>query len=158
MTAISIIEQDAVASAPARLVLTSRLGGEDYGIDILAVQEIRRYEPPTRILNAASHLRGVLDLRGVIVPIVDLRRLLRLPAETGNDTATVIVNVQGRTVGLVVDAVADVVTLDPAHILPRPALAGQPAVDFIVGLARLEARTGQRLLQLMDLTALLRDL
>lgn len=158
MTALSVIEQDAVARAAAPEVLTSRLGNEEYGIDILSVQEIRRYEPPTRIANAATHLLGVMNLRGVIVPIVDLRRRLGLPAENGADTVTVVVNLAHRTVGLVVDAVHDVVTLNREQVHPRPALGGGAEADFIVGLASLESGNDQRLLLLIDLAVLLRDL
>ncbi|MFG6487030.1 chemotaxis protein CheW [Roseateles sp. BYS78W] len=158
MTALSVIEHQAVASVAPQEVLSSRLGAEDYGIDILAIQEIRRYESPTRIANASGHLLGVMDLRGVIVPIVDLRRLLGLPAENGSNTVTVVVTLAGRTVGLVVDSVSDVVALSAEQIRPRPHLGGQGNIDFIVGLAQLNTIDGQRLLQLVDLDALLRDL
>lgn len=159
MTAISLIERSAVgAASPPRQVLSSRLGAEEYGIDILAVQEIRRYEPPTRIANAATHLLGVMNLRGVIVPIVDLRDRLGLQAVNGTDTVTVVVNLGGRTVGLVVDAVSDVVALAPEQIQPRPRLGDRVDAGFIVGVASLNAATGQRLLLLIDLVALLRDL
>lgn len=158
MTALTVIEHAAVASAVPREVLTSRLGAEEYGIDILAVQEIRRYEAPTRIANAASHLLGIMNLRGVIVPIVDLRRHLGLPVENGNDTVTVVVNIANRTLGLVVDAVHDVVALQSGHIQPRPALGSPTDADFIVGLATLDGADGPRLLQLTDLAALLRHL
>lgn len=158
MTALSIIEHKAVEAVMPREVLTSRLGGEEYGIDILAVQEIRSYATPTRIANAPGHVLGVMNLRGVIVPIMDLRRLLGLPAENGMNTVTVIVIVAGRTVGLVVDSVSDVVALGPEQIQPRPALGAQVDTDFIVGLAQLSDADGQRLLQLMDLAALLRNL
>lgn len=158
MTALSVIEHDALSTAAPREVLTSRLGEEAYGIDILAVQEIRRLEPATRIANAPAHVLGVINLRGVIVPIVDLRRLLGLPADNGTHTVTVVVNLGARTVGLVVDAVSDVVALTPAQIQPRPSLGPRVDADFIVGLAHLDAAEGQRLLLLVDLAALLRDL
>ena len=154
MTAISIIENKAVATAAAPEVLASRLGAEEYGIDILAVQEIRRYEAPTRLANAAGHLLGVTDLRGVIVPIVDLRRSMGLPAEYGANTVTVVVNVARRTVGLVVDSVSDVLALQPGQVRPRPG----PAADCIRGLATLEGAQGPLLLLLLDIPALLRDL
>ncbi|MFG6461963.1 chemotaxis protein CheW [Roseateles sp. DXS20W] len=158
MTALTVIEHTAVASAASREVLTSRLGAEEYGIDILAVQEIRRYEAPTRIANAAGHLLGVMNLRGAIVPIVDLRRHLGLPAENGIDTVTVVVNVASRTLGLVVDAVSDVVALQPGHIQPCPALGSATDDGFIVALATVDGADGPRLLQLTDLAALLRHL
>ena len=138
MTALSVIEQQAVETAAPREVLTCRLGAEAYAIDILAVQEIRRQEPATRIANAPAHVLGVMNLRGVIVPIV--------------------VNVGHRTVGLVVDAVSDVVALGAEQIQPRPSLGRQVAAVFIVGLAQVEGAEGQRLLQLVDLSALLRHL
>lgn len=158
MTALSIIENQALASAAPREVLTSRLGGEEYGIDILAVQEIRSYEPPTRIANAASHMRGVMNLRGVIVPIIDLRRLLGLPADHDLNTVTVIVNVGARTVGLVVDSVSDVVALLPDTVQPRPSLPHRGDADFVSGIATLGSGEQARLLQLMNLHTLLQGL
>ena len=157
MTALSVIEHAAVstASAAASEVLTFRLGSEQYGIDILAVQEIRHFEPPTRIAQSAWHLLGVLNLRGVIMPVVDLRRRLGLSDENGLNTVTVIVNVAGRTVGLVVDAVSEVLALDAGKIQPRPALGS--GADFIVGLAPV-GDPATSLLLLVDLAALLHDL
>lgn len=157
MTAISVIENNALTAAAPLEVLTSRLGEEEYGIDILAVQEIRRFEQPTRIANAASHLLGIMNLRGVIVPIIDLRLRMGLPAENGVNTVTVVVNVAGRTLGLVVDGVSDVVALTREQVQPRPGLGGQVDVNHIVGLATLESADGPRMLMLMDLAALLRD-
>ena len=158
MTALSLIEHNAVEAAMPHEVLTSRIGAEEYGIDILAVQEIRRYETPTRIANAPMHMLGVMNLRGVIVPIVDLRHLLRLPAANDANTVTVVVNVGSRTLGLVVDAVSDVMALSAEQIQPRPAFGGQVDADFIVGLAQVTTGDTQRLLLLLDLNALLRDL
>jgi len=158
MTALTVIEQQAMAAAAPREVLNCRLGGEEYGIDILAVQEIRRFEPATRIANAAAHLLGVTNLRGVIVPIIDLRHRMGLPAVIGPETVIIIVVVAGRTVGLTVDSVADVVALKREQIQPRPGLGNQVDADYIVGLATLNAGNGQRMLILIDLEALLRDL
>ncbi|MCF8204569.1 MAG: chemotaxis protein CheW [Methylotenera sp.] len=158
MTALSVIEHQALETAAPREVLTCRLGAEAYAIDILAVQEIRRQEPATRIANAPAHVLGVMNLRGVIVPIVDLRRQFGLPAENGTHTVTIVVNVGHRTVGLVVDAVSDVVALSAEQIQPRPSLGQQVAADFIVGLAQVDSPEGLRLLQLVDLTALLGEL
>lgn len=155
MTALTVIEQQAVQAAAPLEVLTSRLGEEEYGINILAVQEIRSYEQPTRIANAASHMLGIMNLRGVIVPIIDLRRLLGLPAENGVNTVTVVVNFGGRTVGLVVDGVSDVVALGGTQIQPRPPL-GTVDADFIVGLATLDT-TPPRMLLILDLGLLLQD-
>ena len=92
--------------------LTFRLGEEEYGIDILRVQEIRSYEQPTRIANAPAFIKGVVNLRGVIVPIVDLRLKLGCDtAEYNSFTVVIVLNVKGRVVGAVVDSVSDVLEL-----------------------------------------------
>jgi chemotaxis signal transduction protein len=98
---------------------TTPLGGEQYGIDILKVQEIRGYEAPTRIANAPSFILGVLNLRGVIVPIWDMRIKLRMDrADYDSHTVTIVLNVGERVIGLVVDAVQDVVALKAEAIVP----------------------------------------
>ena len=105
-------EAFSMAAARSGEYLTFRLGGEEYGIDILRVQEIRSYEPPTRIANAPSFIKGVVNLRGVIVPIIDLR--VKLGCETieyNAFTVVVVLNVKGRVVGAVVDSVSDVLAL-----------------------------------------------
>ena len=102
--------------------LTFRLGAEEYGIDILKVQEIRSYEPPTRIANAPEFIKGVVNLRGVIVPIVDLRLKLGCPtAEYNSFTVVIVLNVRNRVVGAVVDSVSDVLELNRDAIRPAPA-------------------------------------
>src|SRR3982750_247340 len=91
--------------------LTFRLGAEEYGIDILRVQEIRSYEAPTRIANAPAFVKGVVNLRGVIVPIVDMRIKFNLtPVNYDSFTVVIVLNIAGRVVGMVVDAVSDVIT------------------------------------------------
>jgi purine-binding chemotaxis protein CheW len=154
------IETEAVTSIAApREVLSFRLGAEEYGIDILCVQEIRSYELPTRIANAPPHVRGVVNLRGVIVPIVDLRLKLGL-AEAPCDatTATVVLTLGARTVGVVVDSVSDVIELDAAAIKPPPQLAAGAIDDaFLNGIATLPAAGAQRerLLILVDIARLM---
>lgn len=133
--------------------LSFRLGDEAYGIDILSVQEIRSYEPPTRMAGAPAFIKGVIDLRGVIVPIVDLRLKFGLTEVAPTDTTVVVVlNVLGRVVGAVVDAVSDVIELAPQAIRPAPAL-NSAVVDtrFVTGLAS----QGDRLLILVDITRLM---
>ena len=118
-------EADALA-ARAGEYLTFRLGGEEYGIDILRVQEIRSYEQPTRIANAPGYIKGVVNLRGVIVPIVDLRvRLGCAQAEYNHFTVVIVLNVKGRVVGAVVDSVSDVLELPAEAIRPAPPMATQ---------------------------------
>jgi len=104
-------------AAGAREYLTFRLDQEEYGIDILKVQEIRGYEPPTRVANAPSFLKGVVNLRGTIVPIVDMRLKFNCAkAEYNSFTVVIILNLRSRIVGIVVDSVSDVMEL-PAESL-----------------------------------------
>jgi len=132
--------------------LTFRLGGEEYGIDILKVQEIRSYEPPTRIANAPAFIKGVVNLRGVIVPIVDLR--LRLGCESAEYSAltvVIVLNVKGRVVGAVVDSVSDVLELAKDAIRPAPEMASAVDASFITGIGSV----GERMLILMDIEGLM---
>src|SRR5215217_1384188 len=103
--------------------LAFTLGKEEYGIDIQKVSEIRNYEAPTRIASAPDFVKGVLNLRGIIVPIVDMRIRFSLGApEYGPFTVVIILNIGTRVVGMVVDAVSDVTTLTPDQIKPTPDL------------------------------------
>lgn len=132
--------------------LTFRLGGEEYGIDILKVQEIRSYEPPTRIANAPSFIKGVVNLRGVIVPIVDLR--LKLGCETADYnsfTVVIVLNVKGRVVGAVVDSVSDVLELEAGAIRPAPEMSSAIDTTFITGIGSV----AERMLILMDIEGLM---
>jgi purine-binding chemotaxis protein CheW len=132
--------------------LTFRLGEEEYGIDILRVQEIRSYETPTRIANTPDFLRGVVNLRGVIVPIVDLRlKLACASAEFNPFTVVIVLNVKGRVIGAVVDAVSDVCELGGDQIKPAPTLNTAVDMSFITGIANV----GERMLILMDIEALM---
>ncbi len=143
------------ATAPAAEggeFLTFRLGGEEYGIDILRVQEIRSYEQPTRIANAPGFIKGVVNLRGVIVPIIDLR--LKLGCETAEYnafTVVIVLNVRGRVVGAVVDSVSDVLELSRDHIKPAPELQSNVEANFITGIGSV----GDRMLILMDIEGLM---
>ena len=132
--------------------LTFRLGGEEYGIDILRVQEIRSYEQPTRIANSPAFLQGVVNLRGVIVPIIDLRLKLSCQTAEFNDfTVVIVLNVRGRVIGAVVDAVSDVLELGGDTIKPAPAMNSQVDMSYITGIANV----GERMLILMDIEALM---
>ncbi len=133
--------------------LTFRLGAEEYGIDILKVQEIRSYEPPTRIANAPEFIKGVVNLRGVIVPIVDLRLKLGCPTiEYNSFTVVIVLNVRNRVVGAVVDSVSDVLELKRDEIRPAPEMSSA-AVDtsFITGIGAVS----DRMLILMDIEGLM---
>ena len=144
---------EAAAAARAGEYLTFRLGGEEYGIDILRVQEIRSYEQPTRIANAPGYLKGVVNLRGVIVPIVDLRvRLGCAQAEYNHFTVVIVLNVKGRVVGAVVDSVSDVLELSAQTIRPAPPMATTGSDHACVtGIGSV----GDRMLILMDIEALM---
>jgi purine-binding chemotaxis protein CheW len=135
----------------AREYLTFRLGTEEYGIDILKVQEIRGYEQPTRIANAPDFIKGVVNLRGTIVPIVDMRMRFGCAKVEYNDfTVSVILSVGGRVVGVVVDSVSDVLEIPAEAIRPAPEI--QSAVDarYILGIGQV----GERMLILLDIAAL----
>jgi purine-binding chemotaxis protein CheW len=139
-------------SARAREYLTFRLGNEEYGIDILRVQEIRGYEPPTRIANAPAFIKGVVNLRGVIVPIVDLRMRFGCERVDYNDfTVSVVLNIGQRVIGAVVDSVSDVLEIAPESVKAAPEI--QSAIDsrFITGIGQV----GERMLILLDIESLI---
>jgi purine-binding chemotaxis protein CheW len=132
--------------------LTFRLGAEHYGIQILKVQEIRGYERPTVIANAPAFIKGVINLRGVIVPVLDLRIRFGLDATYDDGTVVVVLNVAQRVVGVVVDAVSDVVPLAAAAVQPPPEFASSVLdTRYITGLATVDGR----LLILLDIERLM---
>jgi purine-binding chemotaxis protein CheW len=140
------------AAAKKAEFLTFRLGVEEYGIDILRVQEIRSFEEPTRIANAPSFIKGVVNLRGVIVPVVDLRIKLGCEkVEYNGFTVVIVLNVRGRVVGAVVDSVSDVLELSSDLIKPAPEMNTTVDTSFITGIASV----GERMLILMDIEALM---
>lgn len=148
---IAAVTHAALHGAP-REVLSFKLGAEEYGIDILKVQEIRGYEPPTRIANAPGFMKGVVNLRGVIVPIVDLRLKLGCDsAEYNHFTVVIVLNVRGRVVGAVVDSVSDVLELSGDAIRPAPQLNASIDAGFITGIGSV----ADRMLILMDIEALM---
>ena len=142
----------AAAEAENREFLVFSLGDEEYAIDILKVQEIRGYENVTRIANAPDFIKGVTNLRGVIVSIVDLRIKFHLDnVEYGGQTVVIVVNVADRIVGIVVDGVSDVMTLTPDQIKPAPEFGVTLSSDFLSGLGSLD----DRMLVLVDIDKLL---
>jgi purine-binding chemotaxis protein CheW len=136
---------------PGREYLSFRLGSEEYGIDILKVQEIRSYEAPTRIANAPAFLKGVINLRGVIVPIVDLRLKFGCNDEIGPITAVIVLAVKGRVIGTVVDSVSDVLQLPNDTIKPPPHMGSMVDTQHLIGIATL----AERMLILMDIESLM---
>jgi purine-binding chemotaxis protein CheW len=144
------------AAPELRECLTFRLGAEEYGIDILRVQEIRGYEAPTRIANAPAFIKGVVNLRGVIVRIVDLRMkfgLVRVDYDTM--TVTVVLNVAGRTVGVVVDSVSDVIELKGDQIKPAPEFNSVVDSGYVVGIGAIKQGEQERMLILVDIERLM---
>jgi len=134
--------------------LSFKLGAEEYGIDILKVQEIRSYEQPTRIANAPEFVKGVVNLRGVIVPLVDLRLRFGLENVEYNDfTVVIVLNVARRVVGVVVDSVSDVLQLTAEHIRPAPQFSSAVGGDFITGIGSIQGR----MLILTDIESLIRS-
>ncbi|MGZ5037841.1 MAG: chemotaxis protein CheW [Usitatibacter sp.] len=139
------------ASAEREEFLSFRLGAEEYAIDILQVREIRAQDPVTRIAGAPAFIRGVINLRGQIVPIVDLRVKLGHDAGYGALTVVIILNIAERPMGIVVDAVSDVVALLPGEIRPAPEMSLSLDAGFIRGLAPLD----ERMLIVMDIARLM---
>jgi len=132
--------------------LAFTLGQEEYGIDILRVQEIRGYEPVTRIANSPEFVKGVVNLRGIIVPIVDMRIKFNLGTPTYDQfTVVIILSIGGRVMGMVVDSVSDVTTLTPDQVRPAPEMGTTFDSDYLIGLGTLN----ERMLILVDIDKLM---
>lgn len=129
------------AGGNGRELLTFTLGSEEYGIDILKVQEIRGYDAVTTIANAPEFIKGVINLRGIIVPIIDMRIKFRLGNVTYNQlTVVIILNVANRVVGIVVDGVSDVITLTADQLKPSPEFSTSLDTQYITGLGTVDER------------------
>jgi purine-binding chemotaxis protein CheW len=135
--------------------LIFRLGAEEYGIDILQVQEIRSYEAPTSIANAPAFIKGVINLRGVIVPILDLRLKFGLKSEYNDLTVVIVLNMGRRVVGVVVDAVSDVIPLGHSQIRPVPVFDAATDTRFITGIGTAAGDGRERMLILVDIGQLI---
>ena len=132
--------------------LSFRLGSEEYGIDILKVQEIRGYDAVTRIANTPEFIKGVINLRGTIVPIIDLRIKFGLGEPSYDEfTVVIILNVAARVVGVVVDSVSDVLTLTDAQIRPAPDFSAALETQYVTGLGAID----DRMLILIDIERLI---
>lgn len=136
--------------------LTFMLDGAEYGVDILRVQEIKGWDTATRIPNSPDYVMGVINLRGTVVPVIDLRRRFRLePLDYSNTTVVVIVKVrsEGRrehTCGFVVDAVSEVYSVPREHIKPAPEVGNAVQIDFVKGLVTVD----EKMLILLDIDSL----
>lgn len=132
--------------------LTFRLGSEEYGIDILKVQEIRGYDAITQIANSPEFIKGVVNLRGIIVPIIDMRIKFKLgKAEYDQFTVVIILNVSGRVMGIVVDGVSDVISLGMDQLRPTPEFGSVIDTEYIKGLGTVD----ERMLILLDIEKLM---
>jgi purine-binding chemotaxis protein CheW len=141
-----------VEVANAQEYLSFTLGHEEYGVDILKVQEIRGYEQPTAIANAPAFIKGVVNLRGTIVPIVDMRIKFNVGQATYDQfTVVIILNIADRVVGMVVDGVSDVLALSGEQVRPAPEFSAAFDTSFITGLATIE----DRMLILVDIEKLM---
>ncbi len=132
--------------------LAFTLGGEEYGVNILKVQEIRGYDAVTRIANAPEFIKGVVNLRGSIVPIIDMRIKFNLGQPSYDQlTVVIVLNIGGRVVGMVVDSVSDVITLTPEQIKPAPEMGTVVDTGYLIGLGTLD----QRMVILIDIERLM---
>ena len=137
-----------------REFLAFKLGQEEYGINILRVQEIRSYEEPTQIANAPPYIKGVVNLRGVIVPIVDMRMKFNLAQATYDEfTVVIVLNIDEHVIGMVVDAVSDVINLSPQDMRPVPALNIAINTEHLLAIGSV----AQRMLILLDIEKLMRS-
>ncbi len=140
------------AGGDSRELLTFTLGNEEYGIDILKVQEIRGYDAVTTIANTPDFIKGVINLRGIIVPIVDMRIKFRLgKVEYDQFTVVIILNVADRVVGIVVDGVSDVIALTADQLKPAPEFSAGLDTQYIMGLGTVD----ERMIIVMDIEKLM---
>lgn len=142
---VSTDNSSRTAGSTSDQYLTFLLAGQEYGIEILRVQEIKGWDKPTRIPHSPEHVLGVINLRGAVVPIVDLRMRFGVEqAPFGPTTVVIVVRVNGErgelTVGIVVDAVCEVCNVSEAELRPPPEVGGSIDADFIKGLAMTEKR------------------
>ena len=146
------MSQTSSSAANAGEYLSFTLGDEQYGVDILKVQEIRGYDQVTRVPDAPDYIKGVINLRGTIVPVIDLRLKLRLDnARYDAFTVMIVLNVEQRVVGIVVDSVSDVIELSAEQIRPTPEFGAAVDTRFINGIGTQD----ERMLILLDIESLL---
>ena len=152
MNAIAEQTRSASVSDKPYEVLSFTLGKEEYGIPIQKVQELRGYDAVTSIANAPAHLKGVINLRGTIVPIIDMRIRMRLGTPTYDQfTVVVILNIAERVIGMVVDSVSDVISLLPSQIKPAPEMHSGMDTGYLTGIGTID----DRMLILIDIDTLL---
>lgn len=152
MSAAEMVQSGMAFDADSNQFLTFTLGSEEYGVDIMRVQEIKGYSVITRVPRSPEFVKGVLNLRGTIVPIVDLRMRFALEHRDYDQfTVIIVVVVQGRAMGLIVDAVSDVLNLAQSEIAETPEFSNRIDTKFISGMGR----AGDKLIILLDVEKLL---
>jgi purine-binding chemotaxis protein CheW len=145
-------DEGVAAAVQGRELLTFTLGSEEYGIDILKVQEIRGYDAVTTIANSPAFIKGVINLRGIIVPIVDMRIKFNLgKVDYDQFTVVIILNLANRVMGIVVDGVSDVITLTPEQLKPAPEFGTSLDTQYITGLGTVD----ERMIIVMDIEKLM---
>ena len=145
-------DEGVAAAVQGRELLTFTLGSEEYGIDILKVQEIRGYDAVTTIANSPAFIKGVINLRGIIVPIVDMRIKFNLgKVDYDQFTVVIILNLANRVMGIVVDGVSDVITLTPEQLKPAPEFGTSLDTQYITGLGTVD----ERMIIVMDIERLM---
>ncbi|HEX8956660.1 MAG TPA: chemotaxis protein CheW [Burkholderiaceae bacterium] len=151
-----VLQQKTLSNNPAgpRQFLAFRLAGEEYAIDIRQVQELRGVDHVTRIANAPAYVKGVLNLRGLIVPLLDLRLKLNMEARDYDAfTVVIVLSAGARTIGVAVDSVSEVTTLEPGQIKPPPGLGGNIGMEYLLGLGTVD----DHMLILVDLERLITE-
>jgi purine-binding chemotaxis protein CheW len=144
------MHQEAAVAGAEFLAFT--MGQEEYGLDILKVQEIRGYEAVTTLANAPDYFKGVINLRGVIVPVIDMRIRFNLATPTYDQfTIVIVLNIGGTIMGMVVDSVSDVTTLASEQIRPPPQLGSAIGADYLIGIGTID----ERMLILIDIDKLM---
>lgn len=146
------VEESTTKQTETEEFLTFTLGSEEYAIDILKVQEIRGYDAVTKIANTPDYIKGVINMRGVIVPVVDMRLKFHLGNATYDQfTVMIILNLGQRIVGMVVDSVSDVIALNPEEIRPAPDFGSTFDTQYLIGLASV----GERMAIVVDIEKLM---
>ena len=153
-TSLKVVEKQGVAKVINGILqlVTFTLGQEEYAVDILKVQEINRMKEITRVPNSPSYVEGVINLRGKVIPVVDLRKKFDLVEKENDEQSRImIMDIQGITMGLVVDSVSEVLRIPSSTVEPTPPMASNISAEFIKGIAKLE----DRLIILLDMDRLL---
>lgn len=146
------MSEDRSMSSDGQQYVSFLLAGEEYGVEIMKVQEIIRFTQLTRVPHSSEFVEGVLNLRGRVIPVVDLRKRFNLePSEHSRTTRIVVVEVSGRIVGMIVDGVSEVLHIDESEIEPTPPLCSTVNSEFIRGMGKV----GERLMILLDIDRIL---